>query len=135
MSEQLEQQYTRVLAESRTRGEVMDNPEGAERRRHPRIRVNSGDLPVEIDPWVFAIDVSLSGMAFYADEPVEPGRSVTIALGDHYAVEASVVDCHPEQSDSSDLPSRHRMHCRFAEEERGKQLLVMIKDLENEPAT
>ena len=54
MSEQLEQQYTRVLAESRTRGEVMDTPEGAERRRHPRIRVNSGDLPVEIDPWVSA---------------------------------------------------------------------------------
>jgi len=126
----LEQDYERVLDASRRKGEVHDEPPGSERRRHPRIRVNPGSLPAELDPWVFAIDVSISGMAFYADEPVEAGATVNIHLDEQVHAEVDVLACDAEQSDQPYLPVRYRLHCRFADEEAGKRLLVAIKDLE-----
>ena len=126
----LDGKYERILEEGRLRGDLQDEPVEEERRRHPRIRVNPGDLPVEIDPWVFAIDVSISGMAFYSDQPVEDGERVTIALGNELAVDAEVVSSQFEPGDNPYLPSRYRLHCRFADEEQGKELLVRIKELE-----
>ncbi len=130
----LELEYQRVLEASRSKGEVLEEPGGGDRRKHPRIKVQPGALPVELDPWVFAIDISISGMAFYADESVPPGRTVTIALGDHASVEAEVVGCRPEPSGPHGEPPRHRLHCRFANEEAGMRLLVAIKELEGAKA-
>lgn len=127
----LDEAYERVLADSRARGEVAGEAPQTERRGNPRIRVNPGDLAVEIDPWVFAIDISISGMAFYSDTPVERGEAIHIALTDDFAVEARVVDSHLETSDSPVLPSRYRLHCEFDDEERGKELLVRIKEMEH----
>ncbi|HKI97711.1 MAG TPA: PilZ domain-containing protein [bacterium] len=126
----LEAEYQRILADSRRTGDLLEEPAGQERRRHPRIRVKPGDLPTELDPWVFAIDISISGMAFYADEAVEPGRKVTIHLGDLATADVEVLACRQEQSTARHLPARYRLHCRFADEEQGKRLLVTIKDLE-----
>ena len=78
----LDEDYRRVLEASRRSGDVIAEGQGTERRRHPRLRVKPGALPAELDPWVFAIDISISGMAFYADEPVAEGETVTIHLGE-----------------------------------------------------
>ena len=125
----LEQEYERVLEASRSKGEVLEEPGGKERRKHPRIKVQPGALPVELDPWVFAIDVSISGMAFFADEPAQPGSKVTIALGDRAAVDAEVVGCR-EEPPASAGGHPYRLHCKFADEEAGMRLLVAIKELE-----
>ncbi len=95
---ELHQDYERVLDEGRESGELQDLSEEADRRRHPRIRVNPNDLPVEIDPWVFAIDISISGMAFYSDDPVPPGEMVTIKLGDDLQADAKVVRVQEERA-------------------------------------
>jgi hypothetical protein len=126
----LDEAYQRVLETSRRNGDVLDEPAGQERRKHPRIRVKPGELPTELDPWVFAIDISISGMAFYADEPVETGKHVNISLGDAAHAEVEVMGCHEEPSSTPNLPSRYRLHCRFADEEEGMRLLVSIKELE-----
>lgn len=130
--EELDRQYQKTLRAARERGEVLGEYDGEERRRNPRIKVVPGHLPVEIDPWVFAIDVSLSGMAFYADQPVKPGKTVDIDLVDLEPVKARVVDCKMEKSNSPYLPSRYRLHCEFEDEEKGKALLVRIKELDSE---
>lgn len=130
--EQLEQEYQRILAEEREKGTVEEGSPGAERRRHPRLKVNPGDLPVEIDPWVFAIDISISGMAFYSEEAVSAGEIVNISLGDtDSVVEARVLDSDLEESDIPYQPSRYRLHCEFADEEKGMEFLVKIKEMEN----
>lgn len=130
----LAQDYERVLESSRSKGEVLEEPGGGDRRKHPRIKVQPGALPVELDPWVFAIDISISGMAFYADEAAVPGLTVTIALGDHASVEAEVVGCRPEPPAAAGAPPRYRLHCKFADEEAGMRLLVAIKELEGAKA-
>jgi hypothetical protein len=127
----LEEAYRRVLAESRRKGDLLEEAPGTERRRHPRVRINRDDLPAELDPWVFAIDISISGMALFADDPVEPGGTVTMALGDQFSVEAEVMRCQEEPPTAPHLPTRYRLHCRFADEEEGMRLLVAIKELES----
>ena len=128
--EQLDRDYARVLETSRRKGDLLEGPAGEERRAHPRVRVNPGDLPTELDPWVFALDISISGMAFYSDEPVAPGKTVSVNLGEELFAEAEVLNCQAEESGSPQHPTRYRLHCRFADEEAGKRLLVTIKDLE-----
>lgn len=126
----LDEAYHRILAESRRKGDLKEEGGAGERRRHPRVRVNPADLPADLDPWVFAIDISISGMAFFADEPVPVGESVTLALSERLSVEAEVVACHTEPPEQPGGPTRYRLHCRFADEEQGKRLLVAIKELE-----
>lgn len=133
--EELDRQYQRTLRAARKKGEVLGEYDGEERRRNPRIKVVPGHLPVEIDPWVFAIDVSLSGVAFYSDQAVEPGKTVDIDLVDMTPVKAKVIACQLEKSDSPYLPSRYRLHCEFEDEEKGKALLVRIKELDSESHT
>ncbi len=125
----LDAAYRRVLEESRRRGEVVEDGPGMERRSNPRIRVNPGDLPAELDPWVFAIDISISGMAIYAEEPAEPGHTVDLDMAG-LTTQAEVVACHEEPAGGPDHPGRYRLHCRFKDEEEGMRLLVRIKELE-----
>ena len=129
--EELDRQYQKTLRAAREKGHVLGEYDGQERRRNPRIKVVPGDMPVEIDPWVFAIDVSISGVAFYSDKAVEPGKTVDIDLVDMPPVKAKVIDCNMEKADSPYLPSRFRLHCEFEDEEMGKALLVRIKELES----
>ena len=130
--EELDRQYQKTLRAAREKGQVLGEYDGQERRRNPRIKVVPGDMPVEIDPWVFAIDVSISGVAFYSDNAVESGQTVDIDLVDMTPVKARVIDCKMEKPDSPYLPSRFRLHCEFEDEEQGKALLVRIKELESE---
>lgn len=128
--EELEQQYQQILHSAREKGEILGEYGGPERRRNPRIKVVPGEMPVEIDPWVFAIDVSISGVAFYSDHAVEPDDIVDIDLADLAPVKAKVVSCQMEEADTPYQPSRYRLHCEFADEEEGKALLIRIKELE-----
>lgn len=128
--EELDDQYELILEQERREGRVVEEYTGPERRKNPRIKVVPGDLPVEIDPWVFAIDVSISGMAFYSDKEEEAGKIVDIDLAGLPPVKARVVDSHLEQSDNPYQPSRHRLHCEFEDPEKGKELLVRIKEME-----
>ena len=130
--EELDRQYQKTLRAAREKGQVLGEYHGQERRRNPRIKVVPGNIPVEIDPWVFAIDVSISGVAFYSDEAVEPGKTVDIDLVDMTPVKANVIGCILEKGDSPYSPSRYRLHCEFEDEELGKELLVRIKELEAE---
>lgn len=131
-NEDLDARYQTILENERLKGNVAEEGGEKERRRHPRIKVVPGDKEVEIDPWVFVIDVSISGVAFYSDHEVEPGKTVDIDLADTPPVKAKVIGCQMEKSDSPYLPSRYRLNCEFENEEEGKALLVRIKEMEGE---
>ena len=129
----LHSRYSRIIEEESSETPTPDGvpPDGIERRRHPRIEVKPGDLPVLLDPWVFAIDVSISGMAFYSEEEVEAGKVINITLGHMMYAEAEVVNCILEEPASPYHPARYRLNCRFLDENQGMELLVKIKDLES----
>lgn len=131
IEETLTERYEQVLEESRRLGQLDDSPEEQrERRQHPRVQVDRGKLPADIDPWVFAIDISISGMAFYSDEPVFAGDVVDVQLRDEEPTHVVVLKCEAEHPDQPGAPARYRLACKFKNEDEGMALLVRIKEME-----
>lgn len=126
----LAEAYQRLLEQCRARGELLEEPVGQERRRHPRFRVRPNRLPQPLSPWRLAIDVSPNGIAFYADQPTDAGHTVRIELGGTLAVDADVVACQEVPLESLHDPTRYRVRCRFTDEEQGLRMLLAIKELE-----
>jgi len=103
----------------------------AEHRKHPRFTIESGSVKVSMDPLVSVVDVSVSGMAFRAIQPFTKGDSITIAVPNVFTVEAEVVLCQMlEDSSSHFMEAYYRVHCKFADEELGKHLLVLLYEPE-----
>jgi len=123
--------YQRLLDECRRRGDVLDEPAGHNRRRHPRLRVRADKLAQRISPWPLAIDISAAGMAFYTNEPADAGLSVRISLGDSLEADADVLACQEVPLDVLRDPVRYRVRCQFADEDQGMRMLMAIKEMED----
>ena len=101
----------------------------AEHRKHPRFTIESGSVKVSMEPLVSVVDVSVSGMAFRALQPFTKGHSITIAVPNVFTVEAEVVLCQMlEDTSSHFMEAYYRVHCKFADEELGKHLLVLLNE-------
>jgi len=124
----LDTRYQNILETGET--EQGTPPQGRERRTQPRLRIESGMLPIDINPWVFAVDISVSGMSFFTEDPVPVGERFTITLGHEAFAGAEVLLCRLEEEASSYQPARYRVNCRFTDEDEGKNMLVRIKELE-----
>ena len=130
MDKQLAESYQHLLEDCRSRGELLDEPAGEERRRHPRLRVHANRLNQPLSPWRLAVDISATGMAFYADEPCDAGSPVRIALGNVLATDADVLACTEVPLQVLHERARYRVCCQFADEEQGLRMLVAIKQME-----
>lgn len=125
----LAQAYERLLEQARGHGDLLDEASGKEQRRHPRLRVRVNRLPQRMAPWPLAVDISLSGMAFYTEEPCEAGQVVTISLGPDVSAAVEVLACH--EVPVLHEPARYRLRCRFADDEQGLRMLVAVKEMES----
>lgn len=132
MDTTLAESYERLLQECRSRGELLGAIEGDDRRRHPRVRVRPDRLPQPLSPWRLAVDISATGMAFFADEPCDAGRPIRIALGEHLAVDADVLACQEVPLEVLHDPTRYRVRCRFTDEQQGLRMLLAVKEMEGQ---
>ena len=120
-------QYEKILEQSRLAGEIIGEPDGRERRTHPRMKAKSEDLRISSIPEFSIIDMSLSGMAVLSNHPLGEGEMIEINLGDTLKADAVVVGCRMEESTSEFLDSHFRIQCKFNEDYKGMELLVKIK--------
>lgn len=130
MNANLQEEYAHVLEESRRRGEVVSNGVADERRAHPRLTVKSADIWISSVPEFSMVDLSASGVALLANYPLKPGDQITVALGNVLMIEAEVVECHLIESPTQYSDAVFRLQCRFAEETKGMELVVKIKERE-----
>ncbi|MCH9046524.1 MAG: PilZ domain-containing protein [SAR324 cluster bacterium] len=129
-NDKLEETYEQLLEHSRLTGEAEERQSARERRRHLRVQVDSADLQVDSDPWVFLINLSSSGIAFHSDTPYRIEQTVQISL-EGITVEATVVDIQQETGEETAGVGVYRVSCTFADETAGKRLLLEIKNWEN----
>ena len=127
MSVNLHQEYARILAESRKRGDVVPEQAGAERRSHPRLAVKSADVWISSVPEFSMVDLSVSGIALMANYPLPPGERLTVSLGTALSIEAEVVHCQLVESPTDYSDAVFRIQCRFAQEAEGMELVVQVK--------
>jgi PilZ domain len=122
--------YEQLMEESRERGELEGGSAGSERRHAPRLRADATALTVRAELQVSAIDVSVGGVAFHSNFPVQIGQPLNITVGNLFTVDAVVVSCTLEEADDNFTHTLYRVQCKFPEEEQGKYLLVMVKELD-----
>lgn len=122
--------YQQLMEESRERGEVDADAPGSERRKDPRLRADATELTVRAQLQVSAIDVSVGGVAFHSNFPVQIGQPLNITVGNLFTVDAVVVSCRLEEAEEDFSHTLYRVQCKFPEEEQGKYLLVMVKELD-----
>lgn len=119
--------YEHHIEEGKKNGDVQED---SERRGHIRLKAHDTKLSVRAEVEVSAIDVSLSGLAFYSQFPVQIGQSLHITVGSLFTVEAEVISCVLVSSDPDFKKTDYKVQCRFFEEEQGKYLLVVVKEME-----
>jgi len=102
---------------------------GAERREHPRLKVDPTQFTIPSAPQMSVLDVSLSAIALHSNHPFAPGEEVRITLANGFSVEARVRSCELEETgpgaDLLDTP--FRVVCQFHELHEGMELIVTAK--------
>lgn len=129
-SDDIDKLYRELLEEAEASGEAGGESPGAERRRAPRLRADATTMTVRAELQVSAIDVSVGGVAFHSNFPVQLGQQLNITVGNLFTVDAEVVSCRLEEADEDFSHTLYRVQCKFPEEEQGKYLLVMVKQLD-----
>ena len=124
---ELEREYEQILERSRENGEIHGAQGGSEKRRHPRLSVDSQDMWISTVPEFSVIDMSMSGMAFHSNHPLEAGEVIHIALGAMLSVDATVRSCKLEEAPSEYLDAQFRIQCEFLQDYSGMELLVSLK--------
>jgi len=128
-TDDVEKLYRQLMEESEASGDLQTGP-AADRRRAPRLRADATELTVRAELQVTAIDVSVGGLAFHSNFPVQLGQPLNITVGNLFTVDAVVVSCRLEEADEEFSHTLYRVQCKFPEEEQGKYLLVMVKELD-----
>ena len=124
--EELEREYTRIVGTGRLRGEAESVRDQRERRHHARLQPDAAPLVVQGDPWVFLINVSRSGLAFYTDTAHALGSIVAIALEGGMSAQAKVVECLQDVQDPAAEAGRYRVCCEFIEPETGLRFFLAL---------
>ncbi len=129
-NENTDREYSELLKQSELRGEMEQALGGGERRQHPRVRAEAADIEVEGDPWVFLINVSSAGMAFYSENEFEVGKELNITLEDGSMAKAKVISSTLEDEGAEWVMGQYRVSCTFPDEAQGKALVLKIKQNE-----
>ena len=129
--QKIDKDYKSLLRISKLRGETEERSgDGPERRTHPRIQVDTADIQVDTDSWIFVINLSVTGIAFYSDSAFEVGQTVTIAVEPDLKVPAKVVESVPEGEEAISLVGQYRVCCEFTDPDEGMAFLMELKKME-----
>lgn len=127
----LEDSYLDLLRKSPFGGDAEAQRDEEERRRHPRIHLDAADIQVDTDSWIFVINLSISGIAFYSDSEFTLGQQVTISIETGASVKAKVIEATPEGEDATALVGQYRVCCQFDNPTEGMAFLLRIKESED----
>ena len=125
--ESLANEFSNLLEESRQRGEVTELPSSQERRKFPRLKVNSSEIWIDAVAKFSLVDMSPSGVAVLCNHPVQIGESLKFSLGPIHGAEAIVVACELDESPTENLDAQYRVHCKFRNTKEGMSLILMAR--------
>lgn len=126
----LDRQYELLLQEGLAKGEVTIRADLPDLRRAPRFRVSGGRIAVRVEPQFTLVDISASGFAFLSEIPFALEVVLHVILRSALAFQARVVGCQLVETDRQLLETRYRVQCQFDDDASGKQLLVLMREIE-----
>jgi hypothetical protein len=125
-----DEEYERILNEATSEGRVHVLPQGSEKRRHPRFKLQSAKILVTEQVPHEIVDLSISGLAFYSPQPLPVGQLIMVSLHEILAIQAEVLGC--DTMTGPEAPAACRVRCRFTDENYGLRFLVLAIELEGQ---
>lgn len=125
-----ERAYDQQIEQSRLRGELEASRGGGERRRDVRVQPDASHVLVEDDPWVYLINVSKAGIAFFTDAAREPGTVLRVRMDDGPDAEAKVVQCEADVADPAAIAGQFRISAEFIDPAAGLQFFLALRELD-----
>ncbi|MBI3991672.1 MAG: PilZ domain-containing protein [Candidatus Lambdaproteobacteria bacterium] len=99
----------------------------AEQRKHPRFSISSVTVTAKVEiATEHIINASAGGIAFSCAFSFMPGTLIQLSFEKYLTLDATVVHCRKNENESE---RKYSIQCKFADEGDGKQLLVMIMDM------
>lgn len=127
----LEKEYQRLLQRSIARGEVSIRTDGHDQRQSPRIRMAGERVAVRLETEFEVLNISAGGFAFLSEAPFHEGETLHVVLKDAMAFQGQVVACQVVETDALLMELRYRVQCRFLNDTSGKQLLVLMQEMQH----
>lgn len=126
----LEREYQQLVEKGLAKGAISIRSGAPDQRQSPRIRLQEGRISVRLEPEFDVVDISAGGMAFLSEVPFDEGEMLHIILKDTVAFQGSVVGCRVIETDPNLMELRYRVQCRFYSVTSGKQLLVLMHEMD-----
>lgn len=123
-------EYERFLEQCAEQGRLEVRSQGDENRQHPRFRLWSHIVWTHGEFQFSIVDLSVSGIAFDANQDFEPGRLITVRLSDLLSVQSRVIGTTELDATPMFFAARYRVRCRFDDLVEGMRFLVMVKDMQ-----
>jgi PilZ domain len=127
---ELESEFARMVEQIRLRGEVEAERADRERRRGTRLLPEAPQIRVGDDPWVYLINLSRDGLAFFSDVRYAVGDIVPVSVEGGATVQARVVECCPDVEDPGAVAGQLRVSCAFTDPQAGLRFFFSLKSLE-----
>lgn len=124
------QEYERFVEQCAEQGRLEVRGSGHEHREHPRFRLWSNIVWTSGEFQFSIVDLSVSGIAFDANQDFPAGRIITVRLSDLISVQAEVLGTTTLEPTPMFFLARYRVRCRFQDEVEGMRFLVMVKDMQ-----
>lgn len=128
------QEFAKILDRDRRHGELREFSGKNERRKFPRLQVNSDDLWIDSIVQFSVLNMSPSGVALRCNHPVQLGELLHLSLGPLQGAQAEVVSCELEESPTEHLDAQYQVRCRFLNVKDGMKLVIKTRQL-NEQAS
>jgi hypothetical protein len=126
----LDEEYRMLVQEGLARGELSIRTDGPDHRSEPRFRIGNAGIAVRVEPQFKLVDISAVGIAFLSELPFHSDELLHVVLRRTLTFQARVVRSLLVETDPNLLEARYRVQCRFNNPGDGKQLLVLMKEME-----
>lgn len=133
-TQKIEQEYNRLIRVGMQKGTIGIRGDAPEFRDSPRFEPMGAIIAVKVEPRFTILNISASGIAFLSNLPFLPGSILTLVLEDVIGVQARVISCEMIETDEIYLETRYRAQCSFDTPNHGKQMLLMMDEMEKLPS-
>lgn len=124
-----DREYERFLEQCQANGQLDLRPSASEQRQHPRFRLLTNVVWTSGDFQFALVDLSVSGVAFDTNKPLEEGHEITVRLTDLVSVTGRVIGSSRMEPTPMFFTGRYRVRCAFTDAVEGLRFLVLVKDM------
>lgn len=123
-----EERYEHLLQEAEVEISLESGNVGASQRKHPRFDIQNTEMQVDVPLQVSVVNISRSGVCFFSNQRFEIGQKFDFKVGSLFSIQAEVILCEMEETDSGLMEMHFQVRSKFSGQELDLHSLFFIID-------